>query len=255
MQSMLPSGLSLSQRNSAPHTLEVSLGAETDSAKMVGAFDAVLKAQAEHAEEQNRQLQRHHAMEQDAIRLAAQNAGGGNGGNDGAPPSDGSGKPPQGYFQILLSITKEATTATADTPHSILDGATAGQIHGSPYTQLMPRDYADQQNAASGYSIPEYHRDAPIINYRTDISTDNMVHFGKGPGDWQADARQLHGGHISPEEARKILAMPQEPGAVFDVALPIGTTVEYSRPISGNVSQFKVGSLVGAVFSKLWDLK
>ncbi|MFY9288785.1 MAG: hypothetical protein WAO98_09830 [Alphaproteobacteria bacterium] len=166
-----------------------------------------------------------------------------------------------GYVQELFRLTASAANLHGHQSHPELSGASAGNIHSD--ATLMGRDWAAQQNAAQEVGTTlTYHEDAPVIVYRTDMPTTHQpdphptdmarLHHGNVVGAYATNAQDVKYGDITGSEGQRMLSLPKDnplPTHIVDVSLPIGTFVEASRPISGEVRQYKLFERVSAWFS------
>ncbi len=178
------------------------------------------------------------------------------GNNTGAPPAPG-------YNQDLWSLTSPAATLHGHQAHPELSGASAGNIHANPNTQLMHRDWATEQNASqSPGSTSIYSESAPVVVYRTDMPTTHSpdpyptdmsrLHHGNVVGGYATNAQDINYGHISGSEGARRLDLPKDnplPTHVVNVDLPIGTSVEASRPQSGEARQYRLYERIASWFT------
>jgi hypothetical protein len=162
------------------------------------------------------------------------------------------------YFNDLWKLTAPAATNEGHIPHPELPGATSAQLHASQGLELKNREWAEQQNAMQGASeIPEYNPQAPVVNYQTNIPTEdiNRVHNADNVlGRYSTPGDNINHGHLSPLEAQRLLDLPTLPSLVSDVDVRVGTAVEASRPISGHVRQLKISALDAIAMSNTREL-
>jgi hypothetical protein len=162
------------------------------------------------------------------------------------------------YYNDLWKLTAPGATNEGRIPHPELPGATSAQLHASQGLELKDREWAAQQNAMQGAAqIPEYNPQAPVVNYQTNIPTEeiNRVHNPDNAlGRYATPGDNINHGHVSPLEAQRLLDLPTLPSLVSDVDLRVGTSVEASRPISGQVRQLKISALDAITISNTREL-
>lgn len=163
---------------------------------------------------------------------------------------------PVNYYNDLWKLTAPAATNEGSVPHPELPGASSSQIHASQGLELKERDWAAQQNAQQAADETAiYHTQAPVIVYNTNIDANGFVrlhHDYNQVGDWSTRDRDVNYGHIDQQEAASRLSLPQNsplPTHISDLSPPIGTSVEASRPISGEAMQFNIHERIATWFS------
>lgn len=163
---------------------------------------------------------------------------------------------PVNYYNDLWRLTAPANTNEGNIPHPDLPGASSAQIHASLGLELKDRDWAAKQNSMQPQdATPTYHTEAPVVVYRTDIDADGFVRLhtdSNKVGDWSTRDRDVNYGYIDRQDAASRLSLPQQnplPTHISDLSPPIGTTVEASRPVSGQVIQFNIQERIASWFS------
>jgi hypothetical protein len=162
---------------------------------------------------------------------------------------------PVNYYNDLWSLTAPASTNEGHIPHPEIPGATSAQLHASPRLELKDRDWAAQQNAQLAVGrTPEYHPEAPVVVYSINLTPTDLarVHGDHNPvGPYATRPVDINNGHMSAEEIAHKLSIPRNqplPTKISDVEVGLGTSVEASRPISGEARQIKIRDLGSTIF-------
>lgn len=162
---------------------------------------------------------------------------------------------PVNYYNDLWSLTAPSATNEGHIPHPEIPGATSAQLHASQGLELKDRDWAAQQNAqqAAGRT-PEYHPEGPVVVYSINLTPTELarVHGDHNlVGPYATRPVDINDGHMSAEEIAHKLSLPSNqplPTKISDVQVGPGTSVEASRPISGEVRQLKISDLGSTKF-------
>lgn len=177
--------------------------------------------------------------------------------NPPPPPLD----VPVNYYNDLWSLTAPSATNEGHLPHPEIPGATSAQLHASQGLELKDRDWAAQQNAQQAAGrIPEYHPEAPVVVYSINLTPTDLarVHGDHNlVGQYTTRPADINDGHMSAEEIADKLSLAKNqplPTKISDVHVGVGTSVEASRPISGEVRQIKISDLGSTSFVNTRDL-
>ncbi len=237
------------------------MGAITNGAQMLSI--AEMAAKIEPPSQQHIQAQQLAANE---TRSIAEMAGNDGPGNNGQPPTSTADV---NYFSDLWKLTAPAATNEAHIPHPELPATTSGNIHASVGLELRDREWAAQQNAGQDpRDTPTYHTQAPVVVYNTDIDAEGVVrvHTLKSDslntedttvGNWSTRSSDINDGHLPAKEIADRLSLPSSkplPTHISDVTPPVGTTVEASRPISGEARQFSMRDRIASWFGNTRDV-
>lgn len=178
--------------------------------------------------------------------------------NTPPPPPPGV---PVNFYNDLWSLTAPASTNEGHIHHPEIPGATSAQLHASRGLELKDRDWAAQQNAQqSAGRTPEYHPEAPVVVYSINLTPTDLarVHGDHNPvGPYATRPVDINDGHMSAEEIADKLSIPRNqplPTKISDVQVGLGTSVEASRPISGEARQIKISDLGSTTFLNTRDI-